>query len=856
MFFDIWQRDLEIAQMRSNLEELKEKLNKERNINLKKVCIIKTHTHTHTHTHIHTHLQKKHLRTSFKHLICSQCDKDTPLQDAEIMALKEEAAGQAESGLAAKDLLESRESEVRLLKLLQCSRDALDRNTIRSMGFGFDPKEMENVPVTLVNLPQEITKLYRVLDEYSKRLEQFQNLFPSETAVNEALSSLKELHDTKKDNAQLLAANKKLMQMVDKYKEELAVEKEKVKSLQERAIAIEKSLKSLQDLPVLSSPPVDATVNGVPIEEVSAIEKDSALTKALEKICRRIVTSHDTIVYDIIGAGPSKFSRSKLQSRLDEANDPSKADKLVEDVCKVVEEYIKQYWTLLRSQTGVKDLAETIHLVKKQSDSEVAEEREHVGELKKLKGMLREARIRPEGQSWVDDILERWTWTQKKWEKRKREIIEARAEAILKCAESVLHVVTLNTGIKLSTHDKQDIIRSLQVSCVGRGNAFWPPQHVFDETSEKNPSSFPSHRAHTAIEKSSQPLFSISRLPLHRVPHDEGSLRSRGRDEGSFKSNMQTEKDCDKALWRKESEHNTLTPPLNAHAREHSLSPRNTGNIESWRPPSSPVQGMYPIYGQEHMSPDEITMTDGDIQKSHSTSVRTLGIWPSTMISNARLEIGDYISHGDGGTRSTKQGYHLQGMQSYTDSHRPGLSPTLRQWSQSPRARNVAEARIPTAPAILPDTVTGRAQRQERDWNRASKLPVLAKAKLQSSAEFYEQLTDTLECKGLDYSQTEADPSCRTPKPWTPSTPAPEHINTSKPSGHQKSGDIRHHFEIHDMRERDTSSHLSSSRGSPRTADIMTGAGTTAPGKSPCDSPILRRTPVPPPGPRGAQTAR
>ncbi len=249
-------------------------------------------------------------------------------------------------------------------------------------------------------------------------------------------------------------------------------------------------------------------------------------------------------------------------------------------------------------------------------------------------------------------------------------------------------------------------------------------------------------------------------------------------------------------------------------------------------------------------------MTDGDIRKSHSTSVRTLGIWPSSMIPNARLEIGDYISHGEGGTGSTKQDYHLQGMQSYTDSHRPGLSPTLRQWSQSPRARNVAEARIPTAPAILPDTVTGRAQRQERDRNRASKLPVLAKAKLQSSAEFYEQLTDTLECKGLDYSQTEADPSCRTPKPWTPSTPAPEHINTSKPFGHQKAGDIRHHFEIHDMRERDTSSHLSASQGSPRTADIMTGAGTTAPGKRPCDSPILRRTPVPPPGPRGAQTAR
>jgi hypothetical protein len=50
MFFDIWQRDLEIAQMRSNLEELKEKLNKERNINLKKVCIIQAYTHTHTHT--------------------------------------------------------------------------------------------------------------------------------------------------------------------------------------------------------------------------------------------------------------------------------------------------------------------------------------------------------------------------------------------------------------------------------------------------------------------------------------------------------------------------------------------------------------------------------------------------------------------------------------------------------------------------------------------------------------------------------------------------------------------------------------------------------------------------------------
>jgi len=62
-------------------------------------------------------------------------------------------------------------------------------------------------------------------------------------------------------------------------------------------------------------------------------------------------------------------------------------------------------------------------------------------------------------------LMERYEEQKRKWRLKKSQIVHDRANAILKCMESVLHVVTLNIGINMSTRAQQDIVRNLQV-CV------------------------------------------------------------------------------------------------------------------------------------------------------------------------------------------------------------------------------------------------------------------------------------------------------------------------------------------------------------------------------------------------------
>ena len=61
--------------------------------------------------------------------------------------------------------------------------------------------------------------------------------------------------------------------------------------------------------------------------------------------------------------------------------------------------------------------------------------------------------------------MERYEEQKRKWRLKKSQIVHDRANAILRCMESVLHVVTLNIGINMSTRAQQDIVRNLQV-CV------------------------------------------------------------------------------------------------------------------------------------------------------------------------------------------------------------------------------------------------------------------------------------------------------------------------------------------------------------------------------------------------------
>ena len=65
---------------------------------------------------------------------------------------------------------------------------------------------------------------------------------------------------------------------------------------------------------------------------------------------------------------------------------------------------------------------------------------------------------------WVDDLLARYEERKRRWEIRKASLWQDRADALVKCMKSVLHVVTLNMGISLPRESEENILSAMQVA--------------------------------------------------------------------------------------------------------------------------------------------------------------------------------------------------------------------------------------------------------------------------------------------------------------------------------------------------------------------------------------------------------
>jgi hypothetical protein len=234
---------------------------------------------------------------------------------------------------------------------------------------------------------------------------------------------------------------------------------------------------------------------------------------------------------------------------------------------------------------------------------------EHLSELKKLQGMMTEAKENggKHSKGWLSRIMERYEEQQQRWEAKKRQLVQERADAILSCMSSVLHVVTLNIGIKIQPRDKQDIITSLQASCIGRGNAFWPKQKQAT-TEIATFESAPNSRAQTAAEKKSSNtstnVFSITRLPLHRQMPDEYSMRSSRGGDASHRSGIDS--------FRNETDSFRHRSPRRSESR--SSHPYKLEQSDSFRH-RSPRSGEGP--GSLHVGLDLAKVEDEASARSH-----------------------------------------------------------------------------------------------------------------------------------------------------------------------------------------------------------------------------------------------
>jgi len=460
------QRNLDIVQLRARLEEQREQITKLKATNLK--------------------------------------------QGAELMTLRDEASEEVQKKEAEK-LGKDSKKEATLLKLLQHSRDALDRKPYSAADI-----DDEGIPLPLGSLPQEISKLYKVLDEYSQKLERLQNHvmgdgggsfagFASEADMKKALESSAEVTALKNKMKEMQAA-------AEKQKEQIAQQAsviEKAKKMRRGGIGEEDD----SDFEEEYVDPVTGQVVKRKSPKRALIESTAALTA----ICSRMAQFHASVVDDIVGIGSSSLSKIKIDNLKKGATDASGSEQLVQAVCGALEEYLAKYW----SESGIKSMAEDIKTVTQHNARQVSAKFEHLSELNKIKGMINDAKS---GGKYLGGLLERYAEQQRKWELRKMQIVQEREAAILKCMTSVLHVVTLNIGIKIEARDQQDIVHALRQSCIGRGNAFWPNQKSTTEIVAID--STPPSRAQTAASgrKSTGPAFSVTRLPLHRMP-DEGAYR-------------------------------------------------------------------------------------------------------------------------------------------------------------------------------------------------------------------------------------------------------------------------------------------------------------------------------------------
>ena len=504
------QRNLDIAQLRARLEEQRDQLNKLKATNLKQGAALMN------------------------------------LKDA--IGSSEEAKKQA----AEKAREEGSEKEVLLLKLLQHSRDALDRKPYPDAD-AFDA----GVSLSLGSLPREITKLYKILDEYSQKLERLQN-----HVMGGGEAEMKREHESSQE---MISMRKRIQEMQN------ALEQQQQK-ISQQASMIEKA-KKMRRGGLGDSDGSDLEEEYVDPVTGQVVKKKST-KQALKAICSRMAQFHNSVVDDIIGVGSSSLTKPKMDNLKKAATDAAGSENLVQAVCGALEEYLTKYW----AESGIKSMAENIKTVTQHNAKQASAKFEHLSELQKLAGMINDATQK--GGKFLGGLMERYAEQMRRWELRKAQLIQERAEAIMKCMSSVLHVVTLNIGIKIAPREQQTIIHTLQQSCVGRGNAFWPKQKAATEIAAID--SIPPSRAQTAASgrKSNGLPFSVTRLPLHRMA-DEGSHRdptswrsSRGAD--SFRLETAGGDSLDRRSPR-----NLLGSPgaLRASARKRGDSP--TTHVES-----------------------------------------------------------------------------------------------------------------------------------------------------------------------------------------------------------------------------------------------------------------------------------
>lgn len=205
---------------------------------------------------------------------------------------------------------------------------------------------------------------------------------------------------------------------------------------------------------------------------------------------------------------------------------------MVETICQTIEDYLTKYWT----ESGIKDMATSIREVTQHNANKASEEFKNMAKLTKMQKLIKDSKGK--GGDWLSGLMARYEEQKRKWEIKKAKIIQARADAIMKCMSSVLHVVTLNIGISMQPREKLDIMSRLHASCVGRGNAFWPQQKAQAKEFVVVDSA-PSTRAQTAATSNSA-MFSVTRLPLHRMP-GEDSLRQTSRGSASSPYRLDTE---------------------------------------------------------------------------------------------------------------------------------------------------------------------------------------------------------------------------------------------------------------------------------------------------------------------------
>ena len=78
-----------------------------------------------------------------------------------------------------------------------------------------------------------------------------------------------------------------------------------------------------------------------------------------ERICSRLVQFHHNVVDSIVGVGSSALSKAEADLLLQSSNKMDGGIHVVETVCETLERYLRECW----KNTGIKDMADSIHAV-------------------------------------------------------------------------------------------------------------------------------------------------------------------------------------------------------------------------------------------------------------------------------------------------------------------------------------------------------------------------------------------------------------------------------------------------------------------------------------------------------------